>query len=57
VGSSKYKQRNINVVFSQSGSQQRGSSSDQKWLWRVLRSAEYPVQWIRLVQQCRGRWY
>ena len=49
-----YKPRNINVVFSHCGSQQHGSTSHQKWQWRVLRGAVYPVQWMKLMMMCNG---
>ena len=40
-----YKPRHANV-FSQCGSWQHGSTSYQKSLWRVLRSAVYRTQWM-----------
>ena len=44
-----YKPRNINILFSQCQLQWHGSQSHQNCLWRILRSAVYPIQWMRLM--------
>ena len=44
-----YKPRIVNVLFSQCGSQQHGSTSHQKCLWRVLRSAVRPMERMGLM--------
>ena len=40
---------NIKLLFSQCRSYGNGSASQHKSLWRVVRSAKYPIQWMRLM--------